>query len=84
MNIGGTIVPGRGLIGELSRFNFWFGRLSKWKVSKVAVKCGSEAGDLVAWPEVKYYIVGNVEYISGTTCVNPGWFVLKSTVPPAE
>ena len=65
-------MAGEGLIGVLSRFNVWLQQLYPSEVEKFSKQCGGEVGDLVSWPEVKYYIVGDVELTSGTTCVKPG------------
>ena len=68
----GSVVPGRGLIGDLSRFNFWLASLSPYNIQRMAKKCGGEMGDLVAWSEVKYYIADDVSYKPETTCIKPG------------
>ena len=84
MTSSGSVVPGRGLIGDLSRFNFWLASLSPYNIKRMAKKCGGEMGDLVAWSEVKYYIVDDVSYKPETTCIKPGlvWGSIKVIFPP--
>jgi hypothetical protein len=72
VDLTGNIVAGEGLIGVLSRFNVWLQQLYPSEVETFSKQCGGEVGDLVSWPEVKYYVVGDVELTSGTTCVKPG------------
>ena len=72
MTTSGSIVSGRGLVGELSRFNFWMEYLYDSQIRDMTKKCGGEVGNLIAWPEVKYYIVGDVAHIPRTTCIKPG------------
>lgn len=73
----GNVVSGRGLVGELSRFNWWLKCLKTWQVVQMSRKCGNEIGNLIAWPDLKYSIVGDVEYIPGTSCIKPGVLLLS-------
>ncbi|XP_028403045.1 uncharacterized protein LOC114525810 [Dendronephthya gigantea] len=70
VTMSGEVVQGSRLIGDLSRFNIWIKKYSADEIKEMAKKCGSETGDIVAWPEIKYYIEKHVEY-DATTCVKP-------------
>ena len=80
MDQAGSIIANNGLVGVLTRFNFWLKEFKSWDVEDMAKHCGGDVGTLVSWPEVKYYIVGDVERTSGTTCVKPGVSKFKRTM----
>ena len=68
----GDVVTGRGMVGELSRFNWWDRNIFSWEREEMFQRCGTEVGEFLAWPQLKYWIVGDVEILEGTTCIKPG------------
>ena len=76
VTLSGGIAAGTWLIGDLSRFNLWIKSFSPSEIENMAKKCGGETGDIVAWPEIKYYIEEHVEY-HASTCIKPGVYHVK-------
>ena len=68
----GEIIQGSGMIGDLTRFNLWAKRFVASEVRTMAQKCGNEVGNILGWPQLSYWIIGDVEILEGTTCIKPG------------
>ncbi|KAL9958731.1 hypothetical protein ACROYT_G035785 [Oculina patagonica] len=48
--------PGRSFSGYLSHFNMWNIEMSDEKIQRMSLGCGAEVGNLIPWPEVKWWV----------------------------
>ena len=72
VKLNGQFTVDQTMNGELSCFNWWHRQFTVEEIKQMSRKCSGEAGDILAWPQLKYWIVGNVEILEGTTCNKPG------------
>ena len=54
--------------GVITRFNIWDEELDNKTVNEYSTFCGEEEGNIIAWPEVKLSISGEVEIVEGDEC----------------
>ena len=54
--------------GVITRFNIWDEELDNKTVNEYSTFCGEEEGNIIAWPEVKLSISGEVEIVEGDDC----------------
>ena len=55
--------------GEISHVNVWDMNMNNQQMEDLATMCGEETGNLVAWPDLKHHVYGNVQVINSSGCI---------------
>ena len=71
---------GRSYAGYLSHFNMWNIEISDDKIKRMSLGCGAEVGNLIPWPEVKWWATNQVKIERPSSCTSRGWWIRELSI----